>query len=93
MGLNDFFPDVGGSNADDEDDYWNVAAHNRANKRDLAWLNETVAELEQVSTATNIQSILILTHWSPSTDAQTMDPRHVNSPITNGFAADLPGEA
>ncbi|KAJ0159423.1 hypothetical protein CTA2_9708 [Colletotrichum tanaceti] len=80
VGLNDFF----------QIDDWDVAAHNEAHRRDLAWLNAQVAELERSDDA----SIVIFSHWSPSTHALALDPRHAaTSRITSGFATDLSGEA
>ncbi|KAH8665288.1 hypothetical protein BGZ60DRAFT_506259 [Tricladium varicosporioides] len=61
LGLNDFFV------IND----WDVDLHNEAHKRDIAWLNTQVAELEQSDVR-----IIIFTHWSPSKDARAIDPRH-----------------
>jgi predicted phosphodiesterase len=74
FGLNDFF----------QTDDWDVAAHNKAHRRDVAWLNAQVAELQQ----RNVK-IVILSHWSPSKDARSIDPRHAASPITSAFSTDL----
>ena len=75
MGLNDFF------SIDD----WDVGAHTAAHQRDLAWLNEHVAALEKTDT----QKVVILTHWSPSTDERSKDPRHKASTIGSAFSTDL----
>ncbi|CAK7224704.1 hypothetical protein SBRCBS47491_005640 [Sporothrix bragantina] len=86
MGLNDFYQ----INDDDDDATpWDVASHNASHARDLAWLNETVTRLEKTNPSA---SLLVLTHWSPSTDPRTTDPRHVNSPISSAFSTDLSGE-
>lgn len=74
FGLNDFF------HIED----WSVQAHNEAHKREVAWLNAQVAGLEQEDT-----TVIILTHWSPSTDARSVDPRHTASPISSGFSTDM----
>lgn len=71
FGLNDFFHTSG----------WDVDAHNEAHRRDLAWLNSEVAALEHSDV-----EIVILTHWSPSTDIRAVDTRHVRSPITCAFS-------
>jgi hypothetical protein len=76
-GLNDF------SVIDD----WDVDSHNEAHKRDIAWLNTQVAELEQSDVR-----IMIFTHWSPSRDARAIDPSHATSPITGAFSTDLSEE-
>jgi Calcineurin-like phosphoesterase len=74
MGLNDFF----------QTEHWDVSAHNAAHRRDVAWLNAQVADLEQ----SNIK-IIILTHWSPSVDTRSTDPKHGASPISSAFSTDL----
>ncbi|KAF6807448.1 ser thr protein phosphatase [Colletotrichum sojae] len=79
MGLNDFFQTG-------ED--WDVAAHNAAHARDVAWLNECVTELGLANAR-----IIVFSHWSPSGDSRSVDPRHAGSPIGPGFATDLSGEA
>ena len=78
MGLNDFF----------HTGDWDVKMHNEAHKRDLAWLNAQVAELEQSDV-----KIMIFSHWSPSLDGRAIDPRHSKSPITTAFSTDLSEEA
>jgi hypothetical protein len=70
LGLNDFFVI----------NEWDVDSHNEAHKRDIAWLNTQVAELEQSDVR-----IMICTHWSPSKDARAIDPRHATSSITSAF--------
>ncbi|KAI5864891.1 calcineurin-like phosphoesterase [Durotheca rogersii] len=77
MGLNDFF----------QTDNWDIDAHNEAHKRDVAWLNAQVAELENSDV-----NIVIFSHWAPSRDDRAIDPRHATSPITPGFATNLSGE-
>ena len=78
LGLNDFF----------QTSDWDVSMHNQAHKRDLAWLNTQVADLEQ----SNVK-IMIFSHWSPSLDVRAIDPKHAGSPITSAFSTDLSGEA
>ncbi|KAJ4420028.1 hypothetical protein N0V82_004600 [Gnomoniopsis sp. IMI 355080] len=68
---------------------WDVDAHNAAHQRDLAWLNAQVAELEQ---RIDVDKVMILTHWSPSTDPRASDPRHAGSSISSAFSSDLSGE-
>jgi len=77
VGLNDFFVTDG----------WDVDSHNEAHKRDIAWLNTQVAELEHSDVR-----IMIFTHWSPSMDARAINPRHATSPITSAFSTDLSEE-
>ncbi|KAL9107992.1 MAG: hypothetical protein Q9227_007207 [Pyrenula ochraceoflavens] len=78
MGLNDFW----------QTDDWDVEKHNEAHKRDLAWLNAQVAELEQ----SNVK-VMILSHWSPSRDTHAVVAKHAESPITTAFSTDLSKEA
>lgn len=77
LGLNDFYHIQG----------WSVAQHNEAHKRDLKWLNEQVKALDTSDT-----EIIILTHWSPTRDPRSMDPKHANSPIVSAFVTDLSKE-
>lgn len=65
---------------------WDVAAHNAAHVRDVEWLNEMVAELESKE---SVESIVVLTHWSPTQDSRAGDPRHAASPISSAFSTDL----
>ncbi|KAF2217133.1 hypothetical protein CERZMDRAFT_32354 [Cercospora zeae-maydis SCOH1-5] len=74
MGLADFF----------QINSWDTRAHNEAHARDLEWLNRKVRQLEGRKAR-----IILLTHWSPTTDSRAIDPRHTNSPITAGFSTDL----
>ncbi|KAK0387333.1 hypothetical protein NLU13_5646 [Sarocladium strictum] len=79
FGVNDFYHTQG----------WDVAAHNAAHARDLAWLNDEVAALEK--TEQDVE-IVIVTHWSPSRDPRASDLRHGQSPISCAFSTDLSGE-
>lgn len=82
LGLNDFYRTKG----------WDVAAHNQAHRRDLAWLNAQVSELE--GQCEGRKKIVILSHWSPSgSDHRGSEPRHLGSKITSGFSTDLSTEA
>ncbi|KAM7188805.1 Metallo-dependent phosphatase-like protein [Naviculisporaceae sp. PSN 640] len=77
MGLNDFYQTA----------RWDVDAHNKMHQRDLAWLNEQVADCEGSDT-----KIAIFSHWSPSKDLRAIEPRHVGSSITSAFSTDLSKE-
>ncbi|KAK4156309.1 hypothetical protein C8A00DRAFT_30804 [Chaetomidium leptoderma] len=79
MGLNDFFQTT----------EWSVDAHNEAHKRDLAWLNAQVEELEGSDVDVEIA---IFSHWSPTRDARAVEPRHAGSRIISAFSTDLSGE-
>ncbi|KAK4103822.1 hypothetical protein N658DRAFT_493284 [Parathielavia hyrcaniae] len=77
LGLNDFF----------RTKEWDVDAHNEAHRRDLAWLNAQVADLE----ASDVK-IAIFSHWSPTLDARAIEPRHAGSRISSAFSTDLSNE-
>ena len=77
LGLNDFF----------QTDDWDVGMHSEAHKRDLAWLNAQVADLERSDV-----KIMIFSHWSPSLDVRVIEPRHAGSPITSAFSTELSDE-
>lgn len=77
LGLNDFYVTKD----------WDVAAHNAAHERDLAWLNQTVEDLQD-----RVDNIMIVSHWCPSRDARASAPQHANSRITTGFSTDLSRE-
>lgn len=66
---------------------WDVDSHNAAHGRDLAWLNEQVAQLEGEDV-----EIVILSHWAPSQDTRATEPRHAGSSIMSAFSTDLSSE-
>jgi hypothetical protein len=78
FGVNDFF----------QIHDWEVTTHNEAHRRDLAWLNDQVRNLQ----GSDLQ-VLIFTHWSPSTHERSSDPKHANSAIRSGFSTDLSNES
>lgn len=78
MALNDFY-----QTAD-----WTVDDHNKAHAKDLAWLNDEVDALAGPDV-----DIVVLTHWSPSTDERAIEPRHAQSPIGSAFSTDLSGHS
>ncbi|KAF2230121.1 hypothetical protein EV356DRAFT_526937 [Viridothelium virens] len=77
FGLNDFF----------QTNDWDIDAHNEAHKRDVAWLNAQVADLELSDV-----NIIIFSHWSPSMDLRAIEPKHADSPITSAFSTELSKE-
>jgi len=84
MGLHDFYAGLGTQN-------WTVEAHNAAHQRDLTWLNARVVELERNP---SIESVVVLTHWTPTREKRSIHPSHRNgSKIESGFSTDLSGEA
>jgi hypothetical protein len=79
FGLNDFFR-IGG---------WTVEQHVEAHRRDVAWLNERVADIAREAPG---RRVVVLTHHSPTVGARTVNPRFAASKISSGFATDLSGE-
>ncbi|KAJ6031934.1 hypothetical protein N7540_002666 [Penicillium herquei] len=66
---------------------WTVEGHTAAYEADLKWLNDQVT---QISSEEPQRTIIIFTHHSPlGGDSRGADPRHVNSPLSSGFATDL----
>ena len=66
---------------------WTVEDHNAAHKADLKWLNDQVA---QIAASESQRKIVVFTHYSPvAQDARAVDPRHIDSPLSSGFATDL----
>lgn len=79
FGLNDFY------HIND----WTVDDHTAAHQSDLKWLD---SQVPQIATSEPHRKIVVFTHHSPVTrDARAVDPRHVNSPLSSGFATDLSG--
>lgn len=78
-GLNDFY----------QIEDWSVDSHHRTHHADLAWLNEQV---ELISRLEPSRKIIILTHHSPCTSKEAMDPKHRGSSISSGFATDMSSE-
>lgn len=79
FGLNDFF----------QIDEWTVEQHTSSHLSDLAWLNSQVSS---ISKSDPDRKIIILSHYSPTTDERSVDPKHVGSKISPGFMTDLGGE-
>ncbi|KAJ5126783.1 hypothetical protein N7448_007562 [Penicillium atrosanguineum] len=76
-GVNDFY----------HIDNWTVDDHNAAHRADLDWLNGQVSE---IATSEPQRKIVVFTHYSPvAQDPRAVDPRHVDSPLSSGFATDL----
>lgn len=78
-------------------DRWDVYWHNQMHARDLMWLNEAVSSLTVsrsplfTSTAPEL-AIIILTHWSPTTDPRSRSPKyggHTSDAIASAFSTDL----
>jgi len=79
FGLNDFY----------HINNWTVEQHNVAHTVDLNWLN---AEVKSISETEPNRKIIILTHYSPTTSSNSIDPAHAQSKISSGFSSDLTGE-
>ncbi|KAI1837162.1 hypothetical protein DTO006G1_5940 [Penicillium roqueforti] len=76
-GLNDFY------NIKD----WTVDDHTAAHDADLGWLNRQVSH---IASSEPHRKLVVFTHHSPVTqDPRAVDPRHVNSSLSSGFASNL----
>jgi len=69
---------------------WTIEDHNESHKRDVAWLNMQFAELEK---QVDVQTVAVFTHWTPTMDPRSIEPRFLNSPINSAFNTDLSSEA
>ncbi|KAI1876206.1 uncharacterized protein JN550_001702 [Neoarthrinium moseri] len=63
---------------------WEVEKHNEEHQRDVQWLSSQLEELRG-----SARKVVVLTHYSPTTDSRAKDPRHSKSPIEAAFATDL----
>lgn len=76
LGLNDF-------NLIDD---WGIDEHNHSHQEDMEWLALQLRLLEESE-----RKVVVLTHYSPTRDERANDPRHGNSPLSDGFVTDLLG--
>ncbi|KAH7325660.1 Ser/Thr protein phosphatase superfamily [Stachybotrys elegans] len=74
LGLNDLY----------QTSDWTPEAHNDLQKRDVAWLNDTVAELEHSKA-----NIMIFSHWSHTQDEFTMDEKNAQNSVSSAFSTDM----
>jgi hypothetical protein len=69
---------------------WTVDDHTAAHEADLGWLN---GQVSHITASEPHRKIVVFTHHSPVTqDRRALDPRHVNSSLSSGFASDLSGQ-
>ena len=70
---------------------WNIDAHNAAHASDLVWLNDQV---NNITSHEANRRIVILTHSSPTIQAEANDSRHLkdNSGVRTAFMTDLSRE-
>jgi predicted phosphodiesterase len=78
FGLNDFY----------HTENWTVEDHVQKHKSELCWLNSEVQKLMEGSD----RKIIIMSHYSPTDDAYTIDPKHKSSNMSSGFMTDLSQE-
>lgn len=57
-------------------------------KSEFRWLNSEVQKLMEGSD----RKIIIMSHYSPTDDAYTIDPKHKSSNMSSGFMNDLSQE-
>lgn len=68
---------------------WEVEDHNDCHRADLHWLNN---EVEKIVEEDSERKIIIFTHYSPSVDERTKNPRYGKSTVDSGFMTDLSGQ-
>lgn len=71
---------------------WTVPDHNTAHASDLAWLKSQIRALTAEASSHPTRHVMVLTHHSPTTDPQALDPGHAQSKISSGFMTDLSKE-
>ena len=69
---------------------WSVEKHCKSHDRDVAWLNEQVSA---ISSTEPHRKIVILTHYNPTIDTRSLNPRFRDSNISSGFSTDLTNQA
>ena len=68
---------------------WDVGDHNGCHGADLRWLN---GEVEKIMQESPDRRIVILTHYSPTVDPRTRNPKYAGSTVDSGFMTDLSEE-
>ncbi|KAK1766100.1 Ser/Thr protein phosphatase [Phialemonium atrogriseum] len=70
---------------------WTVDSHNAAHKVDLEWLN---AQVTTITRDEPHRSIVILTHYSPTSASEANDPEHLEDSggVQSAFVTDLARE-
>ena len=68
---------------------WEVEDHNDLHQADVQWLNN---EVEKISKEDPDKIIIVFTHYSPSIDNRTKNPRYEKSSVYSGFMTDLSGQ-
>lgn len=66
---------------------WSVAKHNECHARDLAYLTEAVAELNNLP-AESQRNVLVTTHHAPCVDGASR-PEHAKAPFRTAFSTDV----
>ena len=79
FGLNDFY----------HIENWSVEEHVQRHESELRWLN---AEVQRLMEEEPDRKIVIMSHYSPTIDARSINPKHGSSNISSGFMTDLSGE-
>lgn len=67
---------------------WTLERHQEEHKRDLDWLNDQVASLQDQPG----RQIIVATHHSPTTEPRATDPKHRGDAMSSNFATDLSSE-
>jgi predicted phosphodiesterase len=64
---------------------WTVAKHNECHTRDLAYLSETITDLNDTESQ---RTVLVVTHHAPCI-AGSSKPEHANAPFKSAFSTDV----
>ncbi|OSS49646.1 hypothetical protein B5807_05907 [Epicoccum nigrum] len=79
FGLNDFY----------HIENWTVEEHVQKHESELRWLK---AEVQRLTKEEPDHKIIIMSHYSPTVDIRSINPKHSNSNISSGFMTDLSDE-
>ncbi|KAF4453326.1 hypothetical protein F53441_3989 [Fusarium austroafricanum] len=66
---------------------WSVAKHNECHTRDLAYLTETITELNNLPTESQ-RNVLVVTHHAPCVNGASR-PEHAKAPYKTAFSTDV----
>ena len=66
---------------------WDVGDHTDCHEADVEWLNRQVDDITEETGPE--RKIVIMTHYSPTIDGRTKNPRYPKSTVDSGFMTDL----
>lgn len=65
---------------------WTLERHKEEHAKNLTWLSSQIATIEQLEPG---RQIIVVTHYSPTTDSRANDPRHAGSSTSSNFVTNL----